>query len=92
MTKKLENQRQEQIRSWQEKYKHEIKSCLDEVKAYESEHPDALKCIIKRKKTSKEFKIALCKSCEAEDMVAKFGWFGKIEVWFNKDVYIFCQF
>lgn len=83
MTEELKNKREETIKIWQEKYKDEINSCMDEIQKYAIENPLASTCVIRRKKTTEEFKIALSRACEEQGMVATFGWFGKIEVWFH---------
>ena len=88
MTNELENKREETIKSWQEKYKNEIKSCMDEIQKQAIENPTASTCVIRRKKTTDEFKIALSKACEEQGMVATFGWFGKIKVWFHDWEYL----
>ena len=84
MTEKNKAQREELIKKWKEKYKDEIESCLDEAEKFARTHPYARKCVIRRKRRPEEFRIALIESCEEKEMGVAFGWFGIIEIWFDR--------
>ena len=84
----LKTKRQETINRWRKEYEQEVKSCLDEAESFAIKHPYDKKCIIKRKNMTEEFKSALHEACREEGMVAAFGWFGRIEIWFDVDDYV----
>lgn len=88
MKETLEKLRQEKIREWENKYQSELRSCFNEVKEKAVANPTAKWCVIKRKRTSKEFREVLSKRCSEEGMAAEFGFFGKIKIWFKEFDYI----
>lgn len=86
MREGVEEVRKNVVKKWQNEYGQEIKSCLDEAEEYAKKHPTAKKCLIKRGRLTKnrKFRVALKRSASEQKMSVLFGYFGRIEIWFDE--------